>query len=281
MTDTERPAQVAYWDGPGGVHWVRRQEVWDRALEPLTTALIARAAVQPGERVVDIGCGCGDTTLALARLVGASGHVLGIDVSEAMLARAAARLPPGAPVELVRADATTHGFAGDHDLLFSRLGVMFFHSPGAAFANLRSALKPGGRLAFCCFRAPAENEWAMVPLRAAYAHVPPPPRPGPEDPGPFSFADAARVRRILGEAGFAEVALEPLDTSIDLAAGGGFEAAVESALEVGPTSRAVDGQPPAVRDTVAAALREALAPHRRGDAVPLWAALWIVTGLNR
>ena len=280
MTDTERPAQVAYWDGPGGVHWVRRQEVWDRALEPLTTALIARAAVQTGERVVDIGCGCGDTTLALARLVGASGRVLGIDVSETMLARAAARLPPHAPVDLVRADATTHAFASVHDLLISRLGVMFFHAPVAAFANLRTALKPGGRMAFCCFRAPAENEWAMVPLRAAYAHVPPPPRPGPEDPGPFSFANEARVRRILGEAGFAQVALERLDPAIDLGAGGGLEAAVESALEVGPTSRALEGRPLALRDTVAAALRQALAPHRRGNTVPLSAALWIVTATN-
>ena len=280
MSDTVRPAQIAYWDGPGGVHWVRRQEVWDRALAPLTAALLAHAAPKPGERVVDVGCGCGDTTLALVPLVGASGHVLGIDVSQTMLARAAERLPPGAPVELVCADVTTHGFAPTYDLLLSRLGVMFFHEPVRAFANLRSALKPGGRMAFCCFRPTAENQWAMVPLRAAYAHVPPPPRPGPEDPGPFSFADETRVRRILGEAGFTAIALDRLDVDIDLGAGGGLEAAVESALEVGPTSRALEGRPAADRAAVAGELRKALAAHLRGTTVALSAALWLVRAVN-
>jgi SAM-dependent methyltransferase len=280
MTDTPRAKEIAYWDGPGGAHWVRRQEVWDRALAPVSAALLARAAVAAGERVVDVGCGCGDTTLALARLVGAGGRVLGIDVSQAMLARAGARLPPGAPVELVLADATTYAFPRAYDLLFSRLGVMFFDASARAFANLRSALRPGGRVAFCCFVPAAENAWAMVPLRAAYAHVPPLPRPGPEDPGPFSFGDAARVRRILGEAGFAAIGLDRLEVEIDLGAGGGLEAAVESAIEVGPTSRALEGQPPAVRDAVAADLRTVLAAHQRGAAVPLAAALWIVTATS-
>jgi hypothetical protein len=110
--------------------------------------------------------------------------------------------------------------------------------------------------------------------------VPPPPRPGPEDPGPFAFADEARVRRILGAAGFAAIVHEHLDVEIDLGAGGGLEAAVESAIEVGPTSRTVDGQPDTVRALITAALRTALAPHQRGTAVPLGAALWLVSAAN-
>src|SRR5204862_328727 len=125
-------------------------------------------------------------------------------------------------VEFVQADAQTHAFpASAFDLVFSRFGVMFFADPTAAFANLRSALRPGGRVAFVCWRTLPENPWMAVPLMAALQFLPPPPIPGPEDPGPFAFADRARVERILGGAGFADVALEALDEP--LVVGGGAD----------------------------------------------------------
>jgi SAM-dependent methyltransferase len=282
MSGDERNAdQITFWNETGGPHWVKHQETMDVVLAPLAEGLLARAAVTPGERVVDIGCGCGGTTLLLADAVGAAGHVLGIDVSVPMLARAAERLPKAAPVELVRADATTFAFPrASFDLLCSRLGVMFFAEPARAFANLRTSLKPGGRLRFVAFRAAKENPWMMTPLQAAYAHVPRLPDLGPEAPGPFAFASEARVRGILGEAGFGEIALEPYDLELDIAAGRGLDAAVATSLEIGATSRAIAGQPPEIRRAVAQSIRAALEPYQRGGAVPLPAAVWFASAAS-
>lgn len=279
--DERNVDQIAYWNGAGGRHWVGRQQTQDVVLAPISAAIIARAAPQSCERVIDVGCGCGATTIELGQKVGAAGHVTGVDVSGPMLARAAERLPPGLPIELVQADATTYAFVpGGFDLVFSRFGVMFFAEPARSFANLRRALRPGGRLAFVCWRSPRENPWMMLPLHAAYEHVPRLPELGPEDPGPFSFANTERVRRILDAAGFRSVALEPLDLALDIACNGGLGAAVAAALEIGATSRAIEGQPPEVLAKVAVSIRQALAPHQQGSAVPLAAAAWLVTAIN-
>jgi SAM-dependent methyltransferase len=198
-----------------------------------------------------------------------------------MLARAAERLPPGAPVKFVRADATTYRFeSAAFDLLFSRFGVMFFAEPTRAFANLRKALKPSGRLAFACWRKFDENPWLKVPLRAALEHVPPLPRPGPEDPGPFSFAGEQRVHRILADAGFHSVILESRDFDLDIARGGGIEEALEAAMALGPTSRALQDQGPETRAAVATSIRRALQPYQRGKQVALAGAIWLVTANN-
>jgi ubiquinone/menaquinone biosynthesis C-methylase UbiE len=279
--DERNAEQIEFWNGPGGRHWIKMQEMWDIVLGPVAMATLERAAVRPGEWVVDIGCGCGGTTIELGQAVGRTGHVLGLDISAPMLARAAERLPAGMPIELLQADATTHPLpSGRFDLLFSRFGVMFFAEPARAFANLRRGLKPKGRLAFCCFRDSKDNPWMLLPLKAAYEHVPPLPKLGPEDPGPFSFASEERVRRILTEAGFANIRMEPVDLAFDVAAGRGLEAAVTGTLEIGATSRAIEGQPPAVREAVASSVRKVLAPYQRDHSVPLPAAIWIVTAAN-
>jgi SAM-dependent methyltransferase len=280
MSQSDKP-DLAFWAGSGGNLWARHNDFTEHMFAPVTAVLLAAAAAKPGERVVDVGCGCGGTALALATKVGPKGFVLGIDVSAAMLDLARRLAPPGAKAEFLEADATTHAFAkGGFDLLCSRHGVMFFSDPVRAFANLRSALKPGGRLVFSCFRSPRDNPWAMVPLEAAYAHVPKLPKPGPEDPGPFSFADPARVQRILGGAGFAGVTLTPHDVLYDVAGGGGLDAAVENMLDIGPTSRAFDGNDKAARAKVGAAVRAALAPYAKGKVVALPAAIWIVSANN-
>jgi len=279
--DERNADQIAYWNEAAGARWAKHQETLDVLLAPLAEAALARAEVRPGERVVDIGCGCGATLLLLAERVGREGKVLGIDISAPMLARAAERLAKGAPVELVRADATIHRFPrAGFDLLFSRLGVMFFAEPARAFANLRTALRPGGRLHFVAFRTARENPWMMVPLHAAYEHVPRLPPSDPDDPGPFAFGSEARVRRILGEAGFEEIALAPYDLELDLATGKGLDAAVEAALEVGVTNRAVAGQPPELRRAATASIRAALLPYERGSTVPLPAAAWLVSAAS-
>jgi SAM-dependent methyltransferase len=270
--------QIAYWNGPGGQHWADRQQTQDVVLAPVSEILIERATAKTGERIVDVGCGCGATSIALAEKVGPTGHVMGIDISAPMLARARQLAPVGLPVEFVLADATVYPFvAASFDLLVSRFGVMFFADPALSFANLRRALRPAGRLAFACWRDPRNNPFFMAPLQAVYKHVPKLPQPGPEDPGPFSFASEARVHRILSEAGFAGIAMEPCDLSLDIAVGRGLDAAVESAREIGPAARALADQTPDVIAAATNSIREALAPFARGQAVPLGASIWIVT----
>jgi SAM-dependent methyltransferase len=186
--------------------------------------------------------------------------------------------PAGTPVDFVLADATVYPFdPASFDLLASRFGVMFFAEPAVSFANMRRALRPTGRLAFACWREPRDNPFFMAPLQAVYKHAPKLPQLGPEDPGPFSFASEARVHRILGEAGFSRIEMEPCNLSLDIAVGRGLDAAVEAALEIGPAARAVAEQPPDVRAAAAISIRDALAPFARGQAVPLAASIWIVT----
>jgi ubiquinone/menaquinone biosynthesis C-methylase UbiE len=270
--------QIAYWNGPGGQRWASRQHAQDILLAPVLDILINRAKARSGERVVDVGCGNGSTTLAFAREVGPAGHVLGIDVSAPMLARAREAAPADAPVEFVLADATVYPFdRQSFDLLTSRFGVMFFAEPALSFANIRSALRPSGRLAFACWREPRDNPWMMAPLQAVYKHVPKLPPQEPEDPGPFAFASEARVQRVLAEAGFADIKMERCDLALDVAIGGGLDAAVLSAFEIGPASRAMEGQAPELRAAATNSVREVLAPFVRGQAVPLPASIWIVT----
>jgi len=273
--------QIAYWNGPGGQHWTDRQQTQDILLAPVSDILIDRAKAKAGERIVDVGCGCGATTIAFAQKVGPAGHVFGIDISAPMLARARQIAPAGIPVDFALADATVYPFvSGSFDLVVSRFGVMFFAEPAVSFANMRTALRPSGRLTFACWREPRDNPWLMAPLQAVYKHVPKLPQLGPEDPGPFSFASEQRVIRILSEAGFSGIEMEPCNLSLDVAVGRGLDAAAETALEIGPASRALEGQPPEVRAAAANSIREALAPFATGNAVPLAASIWIVTALG-
>jgi ubiquinone/menaquinone biosynthesis C-methylase UbiE len=276
--DDRNADQIAYWNGPGGQRWSDRQEAQDILLAPVSQILIERIAAKPGDRILDVGCGCGGLSIALAGQVAPEGHVLGIDISAPMLERARAVAASALPVEFVLADATVHPFVpASFDLLVSRFGVMFFADPVASFANLRRALKPGGRMVFACWREPKANSWMMAPLQAVYRHVPKLPEMGPEDPGPFAFASEARVRRILSEAGFSDIALEPHALSLDVALGKGLDAAVQSAFEIGPASRALEGHPPEVREAARRSVGELLAQHLQGNSVTLAGSIWRVT----
>ena len=278
-TGHERNAdQIAYWNGPGGQRWSERQDAQDALLAPVSNILIAHIKARQGERILDVGCGCGGLSIALAGEVAPGGSVLGVDISAPMLARARASTPAGLAAEFVLADATVHPFEPkSFDVLVSRFGVMFFAEPAVSFANLRRALKPEGRVVFACWREPKVNPWMMAPLQAVYRHVPKLPEMAPDDPGPFAFASEARVRRILGEAGFREIALEPCALSLDIAIGKGLEAAVRSALEIGPASRALQDHSPAVRAAAAESIREMLTTHLQGDSVALPGSIWLVT----
>ena len=274
----ENADQIAYWNGPGGQRWADRQAAQDILLKPIADLVIDRAKPQAGERVIDVGCGSGATTIAFAQKVGPSGHVIGVDVSGPMLERARQSAPKDLPVDFVLADATVYPFdPASFDLLASRFGVMYFADPVLSFQNMRKALRPSGRLAFACWREPRENPFFMAPLQAVYKHVPKLPPQGPEDPGPFAFASEARVNRVLSAAGFTGIAMEPCALALDVAIGRGLEAAVQGAFEIGPASRALEGHPPEVRAAATNSVREALAAFVKGDTVPLPASIWIVT----
>jgi SAM-dependent methyltransferase len=270
--------QIASWNGNVGDYWVARQERLDEVLEPVGAAATALAVPLRGERVPDVGCGCGATAVILAKAVGSEGHVTGLDISAPMLARARERSIGIPQIDWVLADAATHEFTPrSFDLLFSRFGVMFFGDPVAAFTNLRRGLRPGGRLTFACWRSLVENPWMHLPFRATLNHVPPPPRPEQEEPGPFSFADQDRVTRILTVAGFAAPEFTRLEVTIDLANGAGLEAAVQQATEFGAARRVLENQPDAVRAAAREAIRIALAPHVHDGTVSLPGAAWLVS----
>jgi ubiquinone/menaquinone biosynthesis C-methylase UbiE len=270
--------QIAYWNGTGGKRWTDRQAMQDILLAPVSQILIDRAQPKSGERILDVGCGCGATTIAWAERVAPSGFALGVDISEPMLSRARELAPKGLPLAFVLADATVYPFdPQDFDLLVSRFGVMFFAEPAVSFSNLRRALRPNARLTFVCWRDPRENPWMTMPMQAVYQHVPKLPQLGPDDPGPFAFASDERVRRILDEAGYRDIALERCDILIDIANGRGLEGALDTAMNIGPASRALEGHPGEVRAAATNSVRELLAPQMRGASLPLPGSIWVVT----
>jgi SAM-dependent methyltransferase len=272
-------AQIEYWNSSAGETWAALQEALDRQIEPLGLAAIDVLEPKEGQQMVDIGCGCGQTTLSLASRVGAAGSVVGVDISGPML-EVAERRPRAAlnlPVTFRRLDAQIDDLGRNaFDAAFSRFGVMFFSEPVIAFTNIRRSLKPGGRLAFVCWRALIENPWMEVPLQAAFPFIQPVETPDPTAPGPFAFADASRVRAILSGAGFGSVEISRFDALIG---GADLEQTLKLALKLGPLGRALREQPEST-DAVAAAVRGALARYVTSDGVLMPAAVWIVLASN-
>ena len=270
--------QLAFWNGPGGHTWVARQEHTDITLAPVTEALLAFATPQTGERVLDVGCGCGATTLEFARAVGPAGRVAALDISGPMLAEGQARAKTAgiANVDWQQADPATAALDA-YDLLTSAFGVMFFGDPVGAFANMRGAATPGARMAFVCWRALAENPWMEVPMNAVSRHLPPRPKAVPNAPGMFAFADPERVSEVLTAAGWAAPRLEKLDLDLDIAAGRGLEEAVDQSTKIGAVNSWLRNQPAEVVSAAIASLREALAPHVDGASVRLPGAMWLVS----
>jgi SAM-dependent methyltransferase len=270
--------QIEYWSGATGEKWAAGQEKLDEMLAPYGHAVMEAVGVGLGEHVIDVGCGCGATSLALGERVSLLGSVLGVDVSGPMLRRAGERAGQtgAANLRFAMADASTYPFEpAAADLVFSRFGVMFFRNPVEAFTNLRKALRPEGRLGFVCWRSLDRNSWVSVPRAAALKHLPPPEPAAPDEPGPFAFADADRVTAILRDAGFHGIVMEPHD--IKVRNRGSLDDVVEFVTEMGPTSRLLADAEGEARAAAIAEIRDALRSHHDGEALHLDAATWIVT----
>jgi len=273
----ENSEQVERWNGDSGARWVEHQQSIDRAIEVFGARVVEQLAVRPGARVLDIGCGTGTTVLALAESVGPGGHVLGIDVSEPMLALAAERTAHLGQTELIRADASAHPFQAEFDALFSRFGVMFFARPVDAFRNLRSALRPGGALAFVCWQGAQENTWVSEPLEAMLPFLSePPPTPEARAPGPFAFAERDYLLAQLTAAGFEDVDIEDIRAPFPLSHSG-VQDAVEFSLRVGPGARIVDGQTPDAQAQIRSRLSDLFSSYLVGQDVCMAGAAWLVS----
>jgi SAM-dependent methyltransferase len=265
--------QAEFWKGRGGQGWLAAYSRIDRSLAPFSDVLLKAAAARAGEHVIDIGCGTGATTAKLANDVGPTGHVLGLDISEPLIEAARGHRIDNAT--FVIGDAATHPFQHHHyDLVFSRFGVMFFGDPESAFGNFSQALKPGGRLAFICWRATQENPWGVVAARAAAPFLPPLARPGPEEPGQYSFGDRARVERILKAGGFRDASFEVVDRPVWMGASPAEIA--DGATRFGPLAAAFAEAAPDAADKARQAIVAALAPHQGPDGVVMPGSCWLV-----
>jgi len=274
-----------FWNDAGGRMWVNYQDIIEKGMSPLGLKAMDELAIVTGERVLDIGCGCGDTTFELSRRTGKGGYALGVDISEMIVSSAKEKknLKKQRNIDFECLDAQIHPFGKNaFDVIFSRFGVMFFDNPVAAFTNIRSSLRSSGRMAFVCWQPAKFIEWISLPLEIVARHIElPPPQPQqPEEPGGFSFGDANRVINILEAAGFIDINIEPFNTKINI--GKNLEEAQTFLTHIGPAGIVLDN--PDIdsekQTSFIADLHNTLKSHQTEKGVNLGAATWLVTAHN-
>lgn len=270
-------AMIEYWNGAAGQKWVDQSDRLDAMLGQFADGVLDAAAIQSGERALDIGCGAGVLTLGATAQSGGAVGSLGVDVSTPLLALARKRAAEaGSPATFEQADASAYTAEYKFDLMISRFGVMFFEDPAAAFANIRAQIRTGGRMAFMCWQALSLNDWAFAPFQAALPLLKEaPPSPDPTAPGPFAFADKERLADILTEAGWRNSSIEPFETEITLP-GNDVETSARFMLQLGPLSRLIaeqDLDPQSILSAVTDRLAENAEPDGR---VKMKSACWLV-----
>ncbi|HEX2731907.1 MAG TPA: class I SAM-dependent methyltransferase [Polyangiaceae bacterium] len=270
------------WTSSAGRAWVKLQDQTDAQFEEIGNLAIDKLAPARAEAIIDIGAGTGQTTLALARQVGEEGRVVAIDISEAMVEAARARIERAQVknVEVVLGNAADLHYEAQFDAIYSRFGVMFFSDSAAAFASLQKSLKPAGRIAFVCWQPLEVNDWARVPIEAVHSVVPDQPLPEllrPGTPGPFYFSDPVFIQRLLKDAGFKRIQIEPHTTRLRFGAAADVAQAVDYALQIGPSARMLAEADPAVTPRVREALFSALSPYASDSGVWMNARTLVVS----
>lgn len=266
-----------FWSGDGARQWFEHGDRWETMNAPFGAAMFDAVALQPGEQVLDVGCGFGATTVEAAERVAADGAVLGADISAEMLARAAERTVGLHNVSLLEADAQVHAFEpAFYDAVISRFAVMLFDDPLGAFANLHRSLKRGGRLSCVCWQGPLQIEWIAVAMGVAVPLVGRPPDLGePGEPGPFAFADADRTRRLVESSGFENVSIESVTRPERIA--DDPDDAVRFVLSLPESQQLFDGVPDDVVANATEALKDAYAQYTSSHGVVTDASAWLVT----
>lgn len=284
MTTARTPnAQwIKRWATDDGRHYVAEADRYDQLNAHAGEALMRAAALQSGERVLDVGCGSGATSLEAAERVRPGGSVVGVDVSEPLLALARDRAASWgvANVEFVEADAQVHPFqAGSFDVVISRNGVMYFDDPSAAFANFRRSLRPGGRLAFTAPQGLARNEWIMAAGAAAAPILGPPQGVAPGQPGPLGLADPDRTRQILEGVGFTDLTVEDVTTPMRI--GADVDDAVAFICSIPFVRELLDGAPASRQEQATVAVSKALETYAGPEGVITHNnGVWLVMARN-
>jgi len=281
MTERSAPnrAQAALWNDLGGRTWAELQDMLDRLFLPLEALLVDAAVVAGGKRVLDVGCGAGATTLAVARALGPGSRCTGVDISAPLIAAATARAAAAgaANVTFIEADAQTYAFdAGSFDTVISRMGVMFFDDPVAAFANLRRAAQPGAQLAFLAWRSRDENPFMTAAERSAATVVSELARRDDDGPGQFGFASAERVKGILEACGWTSIEVRPVDVACSLP----VAQLPIYVTQMGAYGRVRGTLDEAARAATDAAVLSAFDPFVAGDQVRFSSAFWRVTAVG-
>jgi SAM-dependent methyltransferase len=271
-TDKTKAEQAALWNGVAGRAWVDAQQTLDGMFAPLEALLVDAVTAASGRLVLDVGCGTGSTTLAIARTIGATGRCVGIDISEPMLALARARAErERLPAEFIAADAEVYPFEPlMFDTFISRFGVMFFARPLTAFANLHRAAQPNAAMQFIAWRSAAENPFMTTAERAAAPFLPNLPPRQPDAPGQFALADRDRVHTLLQDSGWRDIDLQPLDVTCTMP-----ESALTQYLtRLGPVGLALQDATADTRARLIELVRGAFDPYVQGEQVRFTAACW-------
>ncbi len=267
---SDNTEQAEFWNGRMGDAWVQVEDNIDRMLLPLTEPAITRLAPSRSEQIIDVGCGCGTTSIMIADQGAA---VWGVDISDKMIDQANRK---NSQVTFTVADAATQPFEPIYDAVFSRFGIMFFSDPVAALGNLRAALKPDGRISFLCWQAPTSNPWMAMVGQALQPYQPEDlPAPDPDAPGPFSMADPEKTSMQLAAAGFSHVEVEPIERDILL--GKSVDEAMAFQQHVGPLSGLLAVTEPAQHEELINVVRGVFEPLVGADGIQLPAAAWLVS----
>jgi len=263
--------QAEFWNEDGGQNWIAHHQALDAQIRPFGLAAMEAAGFAEGAQLLDVGCGCGPTTIELGSRVGPEGSVVGVDISEVMIdeSRNAAARAGATNVSFQVKDMQVDKLDQELDGAFSRFGVMFFADPTRAFANIRKAVRVGGTIAFVAWQDPGRNPWMIKPMLAMGEHIKLPPRPAPGEPGPFSFGDPELVKGYMNRAGFTSIEVQ--GSEIEMTTGGGdIEGTIDFLMAGGRTGAAIAEGGPSLAAAIRESMRKVVEPTMIG-------AAWIVT----